>query len=77
MSKMEQGMSRRNFLVGAGAVSALGALGLAGCSPKKSASDKRPPRARPAVRRAARMIGWARLLKSLRAISRKRAKPIF
>lgn len=41
MSKMEQGMSRRNFLVGAGAVSALGALGLAGCSPKKSASDEK------------------------------------
>ncbi len=38
MGIIEHGISRRNFLTGAGAAAALGAIGLAGCSPKASAS---------------------------------------
>ncbi len=38
MSIKENGISRRNFLTGAGAITALGAMGLAGCSPKASTS---------------------------------------
>ncbi len=38
MGIIEHGISRRNFLTGAGAAAALGAIGLAGCSPKASTS---------------------------------------
>jgi fumarate reductase flavoprotein subunit len=39
MENASNGISRRNFLIGAGAASAMGALALSGCSPKTSSSS--------------------------------------
>ena len=76
MSKMEQGMSRRNFLVGAGAVSALGALGFAGCSPKKSASDEKAASGE-AGSATGGLNDWLGEAPEIATSDIKRAKPIF